>query len=150
MPYLPGIYNLLHLVLLLSIDQLWGWLCKVIPMLLCFLIWCEGRGVKHIVNAPLRGQCQLKHYRGYLFCDREWTISFCIQFRLQMCEFQVCALQPDQVSHHMSAIVVLPLFPLTPLCHQMLRCLYCGLYTLPRLLQPFLAMIHFWYICGVR
>src|SRR6266702_2066666 len=52
------VQNLLYLVLLLIVDQVWRWSRIICSVELRFLVWREKIDVEHVVNAPLCGKFQ--------------------------------------------------------------------------------------------
>jgi hypothetical protein len=52
-----------------------------------------------VEDLPLRGECQLVHYRRYHFGDGEGSIAPRGQFGGGVKEFQVCPFQPDSVAN---------------------------------------------------
>ena len=82
----------LDLILLFSIDDVWGWSREVGSVLPCLLIWGEKPGMKDVVHCPGWGKVQLIRHWGDDSNDFERSVSFWGKFQVLIGEFQILAL----------------------------------------------------------
>src|SRR6266850_3811878 len=87
--------NVFDLVLWFSFHKFRGRFREVRAVFLRLLVWRKISCVKHIMNLPLRWEVQLICYMADDVGDREWSITFCLEFYHQMTHFQICCFEPD-------------------------------------------------------